>query len=264
MSTAAVPMTNPIATAKTMPLSRLLGAYITEAKFETLRMLRSPGFGIPFLTLPVALYLLFSLVIFGKISDPKVAMQLFIGFDVFGVMGPGMFGFGIIVAQEREQGLVTLKRAMPLPPAAYLAAKMAMALIFGLIVTTTMLAAALAVIHLPLTVAQCLEIVAINTLSALPFCSIGLFVGTRAGAKASPAITNIFYLAMIYLTGVFFPVPQALKAVVQIFPSYHLEQLTLRAVGQPAGGFALVNIAAMATLTVLLTALSVRRLSRVG
>jgi len=264
MSTATLEMTNQIPSATTMPLSRVLHIYLTEAKYETLRMLRSPGFAIPFLTLPVVLYLLFSLVIFGKITDPKAAMQIFVGFDVFGVMGPGMFGFGVIVAQEREQGLVTLKRAMPLPPAAYLAAKMAMATIFGLIVTATMIVAALALIHLPLTAAQCLEIVAINTLSVLPFCSIGLFIGTRTGAKASPAITNIFYLAMIYLTGIFFPIPQALKAAVQVFPSYHLEQLTLRAVGQPAEGIALVSISVMAAVAALLTALSLRRLARVG
>jgi hypothetical protein len=122
-----------------MPPGRLLRAYLTEAKYESVRMLRSPAFGIPFLGLPVALYLLFAVLLFGDAirSDPKAAMFTFTGFDILGVMGPGLFGFGIVVAMEREQGLLTLKRALPMPPAAYLLAKMLMAMLFGVIVTAT-------------------------------------------------------------------------------------------------------------------------------
>lgn len=264
MSTAAVEVGGALAGNRTMPFDRLMRAYLVEAKYETLRMLRSPGFAIPFLALPVVLYLLFGVVMFGAIKEPKVAMQIFIGFDVFGVMGPGMFGFGVVVAMEREQGLVTLKRALPLPPAAYLAAKMAMALLFGVIVTATMIVAALAVVHLPLSAGQCFSIAAVNTLGALPFCALGLFIGTRSGARSSPAITNIIYLAMIYLSGLFFPIPKFLQAVVLIFPAYHLEQLTLAAAAQAAEGIALVHIAVMAGLTLILVAISARRMARVG
>ena len=46
-----------------MPFARLLRAYLTEAKYESVRMLRAPAFAIPFLGLPVALYLLFAVVL---------------------------------------------------------------------------------------------------------------------------------------------------------------------------------------------------------
>ena len=36
----------------------------------------------------------------------------------------------MVVAEDREQGLLTLKRAMPMPRGAYLFAKMAMAVLF--------------------------------------------------------------------------------------------------------------------------------------
>ena len=36
-----------------MALGRVIGAYLAEARYESIRMLRAPGFSIPFLVLPV-------------------------------------------------------------------------------------------------------------------------------------------------------------------------------------------------------------------
>jgi len=249
-----------------MPARRVFGAYLKEAQYESVRMLRSPAFGIPFLILPVALYLLFAVLLFGEAlrSDPKGALFVFAGFDVLGVMGPGMFGFGVVVAMEREQGLLTLKRALPMPPAAYLLAKMAMATVFGVIVTATMIVAALTLGHLPLTAGQCFSVATINILGALPFCVIGLFIGTRISAKAAPAIINVIYMAMIYLSGIMFPLPKIIQATAIIWPAYHLDHLMFRALGASSQGAATVHILVLASVTLLLTALSIRRLARVG
>lgn len=249
---------------RAMPGGRLFGAYFTEAKYETIRMLRTPAFAIPFLALPVALYLLFAVLLFGAAlrADPKGAMFAFIGFDVFGVMGPGIFGFGMVVALEREQGLLALKRAMPMPPSAYLAAKLCMAMLFGAIVTATMITAALTLGHLPLNAGQCFTLVAVNVLGTLPFCAIGLFIGTRTSGKAAPAIGNIIYLAMIYLSSIMFPLPKSMQASAVIWPAYHLAQLAFRALGAPSQGSAWVHLAVLAGVALVLTALSVRRLAR--
>src|ERR1035438_6949587 len=159
---------NRAVTNRAMPAGRVLNAYFTEAKYETVRMLRTPAFGIPFLCLLVALYLLFAVLLFGAAlrADHKSAVFTFAAFDVFGVMGPGLFGFGAVVAMEREQGLLALKRALPMPPAAYLTAKLIMAMMFGVIVTTTMIAAALPLGHLPLSAGQCASLTVINILGS--------------------------------------------------------------------------------------------------
>ncbi len=249
-----------------MPMGRVWNAYFTEAKYETVRMLRSPSFGLPFLGLPVALYLLFAVLLFGSAlrTDPRAAMFTFTGFDVFGVMGPGLFGFGAVVALEREQGLLALKRALPMPPAAYLAAKLTMAMMFGAIVTATMIAAALTLGHLPLSAGQCLGLVAVNILGVLPFCALGLFIGTRTSGKAAPAIANVVYLAMIYLSGIMLPLPKSMEATAVVWPAYHLDQLVTSVLGHPSQGAAWVHIAVLAGVTLLFTALSIRRLARVG
>jgi len=45
-----------------MPMRRVFGAYLAEARFETVRHLKTPAFALPFLIIPVALYLFFSTV----------------------------------------------------------------------------------------------------------------------------------------------------------------------------------------------------------
>ena len=45
-----------------MPMRRVFGAYLAEARFETVRHLKTPAFASPFLIIPVALYMFFSIV----------------------------------------------------------------------------------------------------------------------------------------------------------------------------------------------------------
>jgi ABC-2 type transport system permease protein len=249
-----------------MSTDRLVRAYLSEARFESLRMFRVLGFSLPFLFLPVALYLLFGVVLFGDAvrNDPATGKFLFAAFAVFGVMGPGMFGFGATIATEREQGLLTLKRALPAPAGSYLLAKLLMTMLFAFIVMATMIPAALLLGHLPLTFVQCASVTAINILGSLPFCAIGLFIGTRASGKAAIAFVNLIYVPMMHVSGLFYPLPKFLRALSPVWPTYHLQQLVFAALGMPAYGKSTIHVAVLAGVTLLLTALSIRRLARVG
>lgn len=250
-----------------MSQALILRAYLKEAKYECIRALRSPGFAFPFLVLPAALYLLFGVLLFGDAAkqDPNTPLYLFTGFATFGAMGPGMFGFGIFVALEREQGLLNLKRALPMPPAAYLVAKMSMAVLFTAIVMATMIGSAAAIVHLRLNAGQFATVALVFIFGALPFCAIGLFIGTRASGKAAPALVNLLYLPMIYLSNILIPLPQSLQWIARASPAAYLDLLALRAMGGPAlGAPIVVDVAVLCGVTVLLMMLSARRLVRVG
>lgn len=241
-------------------------AYLTEARYESLRMLRSPSFAVPFLMIPVMVYLLMGVVIYGDAlrSAPKAAIGVFAGLTVFGMMGPGMFGFGVAVAIERDQGLLKLKRALPCPRASYFVAKMGMAMLFNTIIMGTMLAAALLVAHLPLGWKQIAGLAAINIAGALPFCAIGLFIGTLVTGSSAPGFVNLIYLPMMWLSGLFIPLPKSLEAAAPVWPAYHLMQLSMGALGQTAYGAAWMHMSVLGGLTLVLTAVAVRRLARVG
>ena len=279
MSTTSFAVENDLMRCTTMSSSKLRRAYLTEVKYECLRALRAPAFAIPFLLLPIALYVLFGVLLAGSMSkgDPTVARIMFVNWAVFGVMGPGMFGFGMFVATEREQGLLTLKRALPMPPAAYLLSKMVMAMLFSAIVMVTLVVAAVVLGHPGLSAGQYIGISLVDMLGSLPFCAVGLFIGTRASAKSAPAFANLAYLPFMHLGGLFYPLPRSVQPLEFISPAFYLDKLALRLAGVPsldqlaigvAGpsshGGAILQIAVLAGETLLLTGLSIRRLRRVG
>lgn len=262
-----------------MPSARLWRAYWMEAKYETIRALRAPAFAIPFLALPFVLYVLIGVFLAGSMShgDPKVALTMFVTWAVFGVMGPGMFGFGMFVATEREQGLLRLKRALPMPQGAYLAAKMMMTAIFSVLVIFTLIAAEVALVHLPLTPWQFVKISLIELLGSLPFCAIGFFIGSRASGKAAPAFVNLAYIPTMHLAGLFYPLPKSAQMIEFISPAFYLNKISLRALGassmdEMAFGLAapsshissVVCVAVLTGITLLFGLLAARRMKRVG
>ena len=102
-------------------------AYALEAKYEFLKVLRMPGYAIPSIAFPAMFYLLFG-VMFGRgtVGGLTMATYLIATYGAFGVIGAALFGFGVGVAIERGQGWMMLKRASPMPPMAFFAAKLAM------------------------------------------------------------------------------------------------------------------------------------------
>jgi ABC-2 type transport system permease protein len=192
-----------------MPIGRVLRAYANEAKYELLRMLRSPGFTLPFLALPVPVYLFFGVVVPAAViaKNPGVANYLFFGFSVFTVMGPALFGVGCGLAVERDAGFLKLKRALPVPCRGYLIAKMLIGMVFAALAMILMLACALLAGKITLSVPQLLIMTTVMVLGTVPFAAIGLFIGAFASGSAAPACANIIFLPMLWLSGVVTVVP---------------------------------------------------------
>lgn len=150
---------------------------------------------------------------------------LFTGFLVMGIMGPPLFGFGMGMALEREQGLLQLKRAQPMPKGAYLLAKLLMGIIFAVMVGTELAVAAVFTSRVPLTVAQLASVALVGILGTIPFGAIGLFIGARVSGRAAPAFVNLAYIPLMYLSGLFFPIPQSIRWVALFSPAFHLINL---------------------------------------
>jgi ABC-2 type transport system permease protein len=251
----------------TMPTARVVRAYLTEAKYESLRLLRTPGFVLPTLLFPLMFYSLFGIVLAGSRASAQAAAPIFVSYCIFGSMAPGLFGFGITLAIERDQGIVTYKRAVPMPAAAFLCAKMLMAMLFVGIVATSLIVAAVTAAHVQLGVTQYLAIAFVAILGVLPFCALGFFIGSRATAAAAPAVTNLIYLPMAFLSGLWVPLaflPQFVRSIAPIWPPYHLSQLAFAAAGLRYEGTVTVHVVVLAIVTFVFASLAARRLARVG
>lgn len=250
-----------------MPAGRTLSAYLGDIRFEFLKSLRNPAFAVPTLFFPIMFYGLFG-ILFGSLrGDGAQALYTFATYGVFGAMGPGLFGFGVSLAIEREQGLLTLRQALPQPPGSYLVARAVMAMLFVAIISLLLLVLAIFVAHVPLTFTQAVKIFTINVLGTLPFCAIGLAVGSWVSGQAAPAIVNLIFLPMAFLSGLWVPLqflPKFLSDIAPVWPAFHLAQIALDTVGGPSTGTTGAHIAALVGTTILFFWLAMRRLNRGG
>lgn len=256
-----------MSSAVSMSGARLWAAYFGEMRFEFIKSLRTPAFAVPTLFFPILFYLMFGIFFGSMRGNSGQALYLFATYGVFGAMGPGLFGFGVALALEREQGLLTLKQALPQPPGAYLLARAAMAMLFVAIISLLLTLLAVLVGDVQLTFSQGVRLFAIDVLGALPFCSIGMLLGALVSGAASPAIVNLIFLPMAFLSGLWVPMqfmPKVLIDFAPIWPSYHLAQMALDTVGAPSQGTLSVHIAVLAGTTLLFFLLAVRRMQGGG
>ena len=254
-------------TVSNMSSARLWAAYLGEMRVEFIKSLRTPAFAVPTLLFPIMFYLLFGIFLGSMRGNTGQALVTFATYGVFGAMGPGLFGFGVSLAIEREQGLLTLKQALPQPPGAYLLARAFMAMVFVAIISILLTFIAVKVGHVQLTFTQGISLFAINVLGVLPFCAIGMFLGSVVSGQASPAIVNIIFLPMAFLSGVILPLqmmPKIVGATAPLWPAYHQAQMALATVGQPSAGSFSGHVAVLAGMTLVFFLLAVRRMQGSG
>ena len=263
----AVSIATPANAGASSPMStgRVFGAYVAEARSECLRYMRSPSFMLPIMVLPAMFYLLFGIVM-AKSEGADVARYLLASYGVFGVMSPGLFGFGVSLALERDGGLLTYKRALPMPPGAYLLGKMLMAMLAAAVVILLLLAMGVFLAHVALTLQQAGLLLLVGVLGVLPFCAMGMLIGTLIKGQGAPGALNLVYLPMSFLSGLWVPInllPKVLQQIAPIWPSYHLHQLGLVALDMDHG-HALEHVAILLGFTLVFFTIAARRLRRYG
>ena len=243
----------------------LLRIFLLESAYELLKVLRTPAFALPSLAFPVAFYLLFAIVLPGQWGGYSKPTYLLATYGVFGVIGPALFGFGVGLAMEREQGLLELKRVSPMPTAAYFFAKIAMSLSFGLAIVLLLSAVAIGLGGVRIDLSTWLLLLAALLLGTLPFSALGLWIGTLVKGQGAIAVVNLIYLPMSVLSGLWIPIfafPTLLQKLAVLWPSWHLAQLALGVVGQVENVAWLTHITALLLMTTLFLSLATLRLRK--
>ncbi|MCK7593551.1 ABC transporter permease [Pseudomarimonas salicorniae] len=240
-------------------------SYLAETRAEALRTWRTPAFVLPTLLFPLVFYVLFALLLPGRWGNLDKPLYLLATYGVFGIMGPALFGFGVGVAVERQNGWLALRQVSPMPPGAYLFAKLCMSLGFGLLVVLLLSAAAVLAGEFNVDPLRWALLLGVLTIGSLPFCAIGLWIGSWARGEGAAAIVNVIFLPMAVLSGLWIPLqvfPEWLADSAVIWPAWHLAQIALAVVGQaedvPVGWHAAV----LALTSIGFLALAARRLGR--
>lgn len=242
-----------------------LRIHFWESYYELLKTLRQPAFVLPSLAFPVVFYALFAILLPGNWGSYERATYLLATYGVFGVIGPALFGFGVGLAMEQQQGLLRLKRVSPMPISAYFVAKIVMSLVFASIIYGLLSLVGVFFGDVDIGFGEWLQLGAVLLVGVLPFCALGLLIGSMVGGQAAVAIVNLVYLPMAVLSGLWIPLfvfPQFMQDIAVIWPAWHLAQMALGVVGQVQGvpmAMHTLVLLLMTTLFLVLAAINLRR-----
>lgn len=233
---------------------------VAEVRSEYLKAVRIPVFTIAIIVFPAMFYVLFGLVVGGRMPVPGVTMPAYLlaSYGTFGVVGAGLFGVGVGVAAERGQGWLMLKRTTPMPPLAWLLAKAVMSMMVGAAIVALLGVLGTVFGDVRLDPLAWLALIATLVLGAAPFCALGCAIGYLAGPNSAPVIANLIYLPMSLLSGLWIPIeflPPALREAAVLMPPYHLARLALAPVTGSARGVGL-RIVALAAFMLLFIAIA--------
>jgi ABC-2 type transport system permease protein len=235
-------------------------ALAAETRGEVLKTVRMPVFIIPVLAFPAVFYGLFGILIStGPAQGGAMAAYLLASYGTFGVIGAALFGLGVGVATERGQGWLLLKRATPMPPLAYFAAKAIMSMLIGgsVIALLAAMATIWGGVRLPPISWVLLSVTLLA--GAVPFCAMGCMIGFAAGPNSAPMVANLIYLPMSLASGLWLPIealPDVMQRFAVVLPPYHLAQLALGIVrGVPVN--VMLHATTLAAFTVVFLAAAV-------
>jgi ABC-2 type transport system permease protein len=250
--------------------ARLWRAYLIDTKYEFVRMLRNPPFFIPIVIIPVVMYLIFGVVFINSfdektwadISKVDVLKMMFVNFSIFSVLGPAMVTLGTHLALERDAGLLTFKRALPMPTLAPLLAKALFAMLLICTLQLALTAEAIVFGKLDMTFGEYAGVWAVSLLGAIPFAAIGLFLGASLSGTAANGIVTGTYMTMAMVGGLLFPLPPNFAWVALFSPPFYLSQLGFGAAGMNTVFDPAFPVALLLVITVVFARLATRRLAR--
>lgn len=206
-----------------------------ETKYEFLKLMRTKSFSLSTIGFPVMFYVIFGIANRNaSTGNIHIAKYMLGGYACFGLIGAALFGIGVGLAGELAAGWLELKRASPMPAPAYLFAKCASAVAFGLIIVSILTAIATAFGGVSLTSTELIKMLGMTIVGSISFASMGLLLALIVPANAATGIVNLIYLPMSFLSGLWMPLrfmPHWLQGIAPALPTYHLSQLMLSIFG---------------------------------
>jgi ABC-2 type transport system permease protein len=231
MATSAITHSLPTGTGS----AHTLRIFRKETKYEFLKLMRTKSFSLSTIGFPVMFYVLFGIANRNAYAgNVHVAKYMLGSYACFGLIGAALFGIGVGVASELAAGWLELKRASPMPASAYLFAKCASAVAFGIIIVCILTAVATTFGSVSLSATELIKMLCMTIVGSISFASMGLLLAQLVPANAAPAIVNLIYLPMSFLSGLWMPLrfmPHWLQVFAPSLPTYHLSQLMLSIFG---------------------------------
>jgi ABC-2 type transport system permease protein len=196
----------------------------------SLRNGQSLGFTLIF---PIVLLVLFSTIFSGKIKGTggvSIAQYYVAGIMGSVVMSTGFVSTAISVAFDRDAGLLKRLAGTPMPKASFFIGRVVAVFLLVLAQAAILIILGMVFYHLrlPSRAGRWFTFAWVMVLGTLTSALLGLAVGGRIrNAKAGPAVVNLPFVVLQFISGVFLPFSDmsgTLKTIAGLFPLRWLAQ----------------------------------------
>jgi ABC-2 type transport system permease protein len=225
-------------------------------KYQNLIFIRNPFSAFFSLAFPLMFLLLFGSLFGNEIVDPATGVRaiqfLTPSMLVFAIVSSTYINLSIVVSINRDDGVLKRVRGTPLPPSAYMAARIASAVFFALVAVVLELLAATLIFDLQIVWRLAPAAIVSLLVGIACFCALGLaLAAVIPNGETAPAVANATALPVLFISGVFIPLdeaPEWLRAIGSIFPVRHVYLALVDAFNPflEGWGFAWPNLAVVA------------------
>ncbi len=200
-------------------------------------LMRTPSFLIPTVLFPTMFFLIFAMTY--AHTGSGAANFLVCSYVGFAMIGVTLFQFGVGVAVERGRPWERYLRALPVSVATRFAARVVVALIFGMASAGLVALTARLLTPVSLDAAQWGMLALFAVIGAIPFVLIGLAIAYWVAPRGALPVTNVLYLLGLFVGGFWMPpqfLPSIAAAISPFTPTRQYGEL-LWSVAQPHDAF---------------------------
>ncbi|SHG04596.1 ABC-2 type transport system permease protein [Jatrophihabitans endophyticus] len=185
---------------------------LLNARLQWDELVHLPAVTVPSLALPLVTYLIFGAP--NVHGSSAAAAGALVGFAGFALLGIVMFQFGVGIAADRESPWERYVRTLPAGPGQRFAARLLVALGFGVAALVPLCVCAVLVTPVDLDVAAWLRVIGCLLVGAVPLGLLGIMLGYLFSERGALPLTNLLYLPLSYAGGLFNTRPDDLPRVV--------------------------------------------------
>lgn len=137
----------------------------------------------------------------------------------YGVMSACFLNVALTLVRQREFGVLKRMRGTPLPSWALIGGIIGNAMIVASLLSALCITFAIIVYGVSLPASHILPIIVTIALASLVFCALGIAASSLIpNMDSGPAIVNLPYFILVFISGTYFPINGALAKVAGYFP----------------------------------------------
>ena len=225
-----------------------------QLRFTNRAFWRNPASAFFTFVFPLMFLVIFTALFGGTVETPfgKIdgATYYIPAIGTFAIITATYTNLAISVTFTRDAGTLKRIRGTPMPPGSYLGARIAHAVVMAVLLIVIVTVFGVAFYHADLTVRTLPAFIVTVILGAATFSALGLaLTAVIPNADASPAVVNATILPLLFLSGVFIPLPAHGAwwiTLAKVFPVYHFADAMFSAFFLPVGnGFKGADLAVM-------------------